>query len=707
MSNLTALGVHIYAGGFTVGVSKHFEPLGHLEEGKIGYGAPSAKLNFPHLPMISGVENWKPFIQDLRSRRGVPDLVYCNPPCFSPDTKVLTKSGYVEIKTLVDSKSTEEVLSYDEASQKMVYKKITGWHKNPWTGDVYDISLTNYAAGGRKLARARATANHSFLTQRGWVRADELTADDLICTGRVKPNELQHELIDGMMLGDSTIKKSQAQLVTTQISHEYVALKKNALSQFVCGEWKEDTGADWGGGYNRKPRSGFYLKTSGWVKRERARWYDSDGRKVVPRDVRLTALSLAVWYMDYGTKRSTSVVHLCTDNFAVADVQFLITKLAELGVKAELFMNKAYPRIKIGAEGIEAFYGLIAPYVSPDMRYKLPADAVPFNVNLWSLGEGVVDWDRVTITKLPEPQSLDVYCLDVEDTHNFLTYGGIAHNCAAFSIAGATMRGGGNAWRTDPRLSCWENCFSVLEELRPTMYVVESVVRAFTAGREFVDTFVERAAKMGYAATHTLVDAQYLGLPQVRKRYFLVLHKVGFELPAPNWAPPKTAAEALSEVSDPGYFEPIKDPIQKEMVPGLKQGQAMRPLWEKRMLEEVGPPETWPRSANGVKGRPRLFLHRIKGDKPIGTITGAYMIKHDEDRMLGMKELAYLNGYPEDYKFENHPRYHPSLIARGVSPTVASYLAAGLRQSIENGKPIKTGEVNLIDYREPPKGVVY
>ena len=359
MSNLTALGVHIYAGGFTVGVSKHFEPLGHLEEGKIGYGTPSAKLNFPHLPMISGVENWKPFIQDLRSRRGVPDLVYSNPPC------------------------------------------------------------------------------------------------------------------------------------------------------------------------------------------------------------------------------------------------------------------------------------------------------------------------------------------------------------AAFSIAGATMRGGGNAWRTDPRLSCWENCFSVLEELRPTMYVVESVVRAFTAGREFVDTFVERAAKMGYAATHTLVDAQYLGLPQVRKRYFLVLHKVGFELPAPNWAPPKTAAEALSEVSDPGYFEPIKDPIQKEMVPGLKQGQAMRPLWEKRMLEEVGPPETWPRSANGVKGRPRLFLHRIKGDKPIGTITGAYMIKHDEDRMLGMKELAYLNGYPEDYKFENHPRYHPSLIARGVSPTVASYLAAGLRQSIENGKPIKTGEVNLIDYREPPKGVVY
>lgn len=354
---LTALGVHIYAGGFTLGVSQHFEPLGHLEEGKIGYGAPSAKMNFPELPMISGLENWAPFVKDLVARRGKPDLVYCNPPC------------------------------------------------------------------------------------------------------------------------------------------------------------------------------------------------------------------------------------------------------------------------------------------------------------------------------------------------------------AMFSVAGATMRGGGDAWKTDPRQSCWHNCFAIFEQILPRVFVIESVTRAFTAGREFVDQFVERAAAHGYSATHVLIDAQQIGLPQVRKRYFLVLHKDEFQLKAPNWAPPKTAGEALAEVSDPGYVGALTDPVQLAMLPELKPGQAMRPLWEKRMRETVGPEETWPRSANGVKGRPRLFLHRINPDKPLGTITGDYFAHPTQNRMIGMNELKHFNGYPVDYKFESHPRYWPSLIARGVSPSVAEYLARNIKDSLLN--PVSKSEVTMkvVDYLKPPASV--
>lgn len=351
---LTALGVHIYAGGFTLGVSKHFEPLGHLEEGNVGYGSPSAKLNFPELPMIAGTENWKPFVKDLVARRGKPDLLYCNPPC------------------------------------------------------------------------------------------------------------------------------------------------------------------------------------------------------------------------------------------------------------------------------------------------------------------------------------------------------------AMFSVAGATMRGGGEAWRKDPRQSCWWNCWSMMEEIQPQVYVVESVTRAFTAGREFIDQFVEKGLEMGYSTTHVLIDAQWLGVPQIRKRYFMVMHKNDFQLQAPNWAPPKTAREALAEVDDVGYVGQLTDPVQQEMLPKLAYGQAMRPMWEQRMRETVGPEETWPRSPNGVKGRPRLFLHRINPNKPLGTITGDYFVHPDEDRMIGMNELKHFNGFPLDYDFEKHPRYWPSLIARGVSPTVAEYLAANIARSIRSAKPITGTEIRVADHRQPP-----
>src|SRR5262245_19244438 len=61
--------------------------------------------------------------------------------------------------------------------------------------------------------------------------------------------------------------------------------------------------------------------------------------------------------------------------------------------------------------------------------------------------------------------------------------------CAVFSVCGSTMKWGQEGWRKDPRQKCWHNCFSMLEELDPDFYATESVVRAFTVGREFVDAF--------------------------------------------------------------------------------------------------------------------------------------------------------------------------------------------------------------------------
>lgn len=275
--------------------------------------------------------------------------------------------------------------------------------------------------------------------------------------------------------------------------------------------------------------------------------------------------------------------------------------------------------------------------------------------------------------------------------------------CAAFSVAGATMRGGGQAWRTDARLSCWHNCFDVFKQLQPEFYVVESVTRAFTAAREFIDGFVEQAAEMGYSTTHLLVDARWLGVAQIRKRYFMIMHKNRLQVSSPNWADPITAAEALAEVPDPGFVSEIKDPVQRKMMLTLPQGTPMRPLWEKNMRETVGPEDTWPRNSSGVAGRPRLFLHRVKADKPIGTITGDYFIHPTEDRMLGMTELAHLNGFPQDYRFEGHPRAWPSLIARGVSPKVAEYLARNIAHSIRTPIPQREVGVNVIDFREPPR----
>lgn len=73
----SAIGAHIYAGGFTVGVSRHFDVLAHLEHN--GYGAEVVKMNFPGLPIYPGGPSTWP--SSWPRGQGRPRFLYANPPC--------------------------------------------------------------------------------------------------------------------------------------------------------------------------------------------------------------------------------------------------------------------------------------------------------------------------------------------------------------------------------------------------------------------------------------------------------------------------------------------------------------------------------------------------------------------------------------------------------------------------------------------------
>ena len=72
-----AIGAHIYAGGFTVGVSKYFNVLAHLEHA--AYGKEVVELNFPGLPVHAGGPGSWPKSWPKGSAR--PRFLYANPPC--------------------------------------------------------------------------------------------------------------------------------------------------------------------------------------------------------------------------------------------------------------------------------------------------------------------------------------------------------------------------------------------------------------------------------------------------------------------------------------------------------------------------------------------------------------------------------------------------------------------------------------------------
>ena len=62
------------------------------------------------------------------------------------------------------------------------------------------------------------------------------------------------------------------------------------------------------------------------------KWYPN-GKKIVPRDIRLTPLTCRQWYIGDGNLKGLSV-RLFTNSFPISDVEWLIKQLISLGFKA-------------------------------------------------------------------------------------------------------------------------------------------------------------------------------------------------------------------------------------------------------------------------------------------------------------------------------------------------------------------------------------
>ncbi len=96
-----------------------------------------------------------------------------------------------------------------------------------------------------------------------------------------------------------------------------------------------------------------------------------DNRKMIPKNLILDPVSIAVWYMDDGSKSRDIDVYLNTQQFTQNEQRILLYCLRQFNIKARLNKDKKYYRIRILKESIADFMHLIRPYIVPSMRYKL------------------------------------------------------------------------------------------------------------------------------------------------------------------------------------------------------------------------------------------------------------------------------------------------------------------------------------------------
>jgi hypothetical protein len=180
--------------------------------------------------------------------------------------------------------------------------------------------------------------------------------------------ERQKAIIVGCLLGDGTMRcKTNALLeVNHSIKQQgYVDWKYNELKELVSNQPTKRFGNAGRIAYRFTTRSlpeltkiygKFYL----------------DGKKIIPDNLLIHPLSLAIWFMDDGCK-SYRAIYLNTQKFNVTEQNKLATLFREqFGIKATLNKDKQYYRLRIAVSSVSKFLKIIKPYLLPMFCYKTP-----------------------------------------------------------------------------------------------------------------------------------------------------------------------------------------------------------------------------------------------------------------------------------------------------------------------------------------------
>ena len=285
--------------------------------------------------------------------------------------------------------------------------------------------------------------------------------------------------------------------------------------------------------------------------------------------------------------------------------------------------------------------------------------------------------------------------------------------CQGFSTAGKRAL-------DDPRNKLVKEFLRVVKILRPMAFVMENV-KGFTNFNEGLlrRELLSQFRVLGYGITDGLLDASFFGVPQKRKRFFIigVLGKVP-ELPVPthgivkgmfngNLLPFVTFNDATSDLplieageKSDNYASQPKNEYQSAMREGCtKLTLHEAPKHKAHTIELVkyipqGKSafeviETIPKELRPTSGYPNSYK-RIKLNEPAPTITrnfttpsSANCIHPIANRALTLREGARIQSFPDCYQFVGSFTDKRLLIGNAVPPLLSLAIAHSVAKALE------------------------
>ncbi len=216
---------------------------------------------------------------------------------------------------------------------------------------------------------------------------------------------------------------------------------------------------------------------------------------------------------------------------------------------------------------------------------------------------------------------------------------------------------------------------SAVECHRPKAFIVENV--PMFQQWSLYPAWAEAMRLLGYTLSLEVLDAQYFGVPQQRKRLFIVGMKKGsFKFSTTR---PQEEVVPISSVLklDEGDWSPISD--SKRLQVG------------KRVLADAT-------KARIAVGRERFSRHKcfwlpyfssnIAGygiDRPLWTVTTRdrfALCLEDRMRILTVDEVRGAMGFPEDYRLTGKAKLDKHLLGNSVCPPVAKWIVGEVMKAV-------------------------
>jgi DNA (cytosine-5)-methyltransferase 1 len=289
--------------------------------------------------------------------------------------------------------------------------------------------------------------------------------------------------------------------------------------------------------------------------------------------------------------------------------------------------------------------------------------------------------------------------------------------CQPFSKNGYWANGDARRLN-DPKASTLSEYLRVVRDTRPRVLLLENVYGlAYTGKREGLDRILDgirlinKQAKTNYVPVWHVIDAASYGVPQRRERVFLIASRDGRLFRFPN----STHGEKKSDKSDtlePFHtaWDALADLPQRSEDPDLQ----LTGKWA-GLLPSIpeGSNYLWhtPRGGGlplfGWRTRYWSFLLKLSKNRPSWTIqaqpgpaTGPF---HWTNRRLSARELARLQTFPDDFKFECSRADAQRMLGNAVPSLLAEILALEIRQQLLD-TPFRRHEPKLMPPRcNPPR----